>query len=171
MATPMIAFAVALYIAVVSSWDTELNGPFTYNCYGGQVLKHVESMYINIKKDRLWEFSCVSTGANASNSYACRWTDYINIWNEPISFSCPLAQAIAGVHSYYSYRHGDRRFMFKCCKHQGFKTSSCALTTYAKSDGDPLTLYVSEGSIFAGWNSVYAKGDRLHSFLLCNYGS
>ena len=171
MATPMIAFAVALYIAVVSSWDTELNEPFMYNCYGGQVLKLVRSNYVNIKEDRLWQFRCGSTGANASNPYACKWTDYINIWNEPINFSCPVDQAIAGVHSYYSYRHGDRRFMFKCCKPQGFKTSACILTTYAKSYGDSLSYSVAGGHILAGWNSVYAKGDRLHSFLVCAYGS
>ena len=103
---------------------------------------------------------------------SCYWTDYVNDFDEPVSSMCSADYAISGIQSYHSNRHEDRRTRFKCCKQQGYKTYSCALTSYLNNYDATLNYNVPQGKVLAGWFSIHSnrKEDRRHKMLVCSYG-
>ncbi|RUS82288.1 hypothetical protein EGW08_009966 [Elysia chlorotica] len=166
-----VALVLALYSAGAAAFVNGYDQPLLYACHGGQVLKSVYSEHSNGAEDRRWRFSC-GPAPNGASPGACHWTDYVNNWDEPISFMCPANYAIAGIQSYHSNGAEDRRMKFKCCTHSGFKTYSCSLTAYLNGWDRPLDYTVPGGQVLAGWASVHSNGaeDRRHKMLVCNYG-
>ena len=154
--------------AYVNAWDQ----PVLYSCTNGKILKSVQSIHSNGAEDRRWQFTCGSAPSNASPN-SCYWTSsYVNTWDEPISFMCAADHVITGVSSYHSNGAEDRRYKFKCCKHQGYKTYSCSLTSYLNNWDARLSYSVPAGKVIAGWASWHSNGseDRRHKMLTCSYG-
>ncbi|KAK3740215.1 hypothetical protein RRG08_054237 [Elysia crispata] len=170
--TLVLALAVALSTsgagaAYVNNWDE----PFQYQCPEGQVLRSVLSVHSNSAEDRRWMFTCGNAPSGASPS-TCRWTDdYVNTWDEPISFMCPPNYVLAGVESYHSDAAEDRRMKFKCCKDPEYKTFSCGMSPYLNSWDSILTYSVPNGKVLVGWFSVHSNQaeDRRHKMIYCYY--
>ncbi|KAK3784011.1 hypothetical protein RRG08_025206 [Elysia crispata] len=166
-----LALTIGLYTVVASAYVNNWDQPLLYACHGGQVLKSVHSVHNNRAEDRRWRFTCGSAPAGG-NPTSCYWTGYVNGWDEPVSFMCPADYMIAGVQSYHSNGAEDRRIKFKCCKHNGYKTYSCSLTSYLNGWDRPLDFTVPGDKVLAGWASVHSNGaeDRRHKMLVCSYG-
>ncbi|GFO09206.1 hemagglutinin/amebocyte aggregation factor [Plakobranchus ocellatus] len=172
----LVALSVALAIAFYSSGTNGqfINGydqPFLHACNGNQVLKSVYSVHSNGAEDRRWRFTCAAApnGASPSN---CYWTDYVNTWDQPISFMCNSDYVISGLQSYHSNGAEDRRFKFKCCKHEGYKAYSCSITSYLNSWDRVLNYNVPNGRVIVGTASEHSNGaeDRRYKFISCQYG-
>ncbi|GFR61598.1 hemagglutinin/amebocyte aggregation factor [Elysia marginata] len=170
MSLAVLALVVA-FAAGVNSFVNNWDQPLLYACHGGQVLRSVYSIHNNGAEDRRWRFSCGAAPSSASPNN-CFWTDYVNTWDEPVSFMCPANNVIAGIQSYHNNGAEDRRTKFKCCSQSGYKTYSCSLTSYLQEFDRPLDYTVPNDKVLAGWASVHSNGaeDRRHKMLVCSYG-
>ncbi|RUS80537.1 hypothetical protein EGW08_011677 [Elysia chlorotica] len=151
----------------INDWDE----PLLFACHSGQVLNGVHSVHSNRAEDRRWRFTCGSAPSGATPTQDCHWTDYMNGWDEPVSFMCPADHVIVGVQSYHDNHREDRRTKFKCCKHQGYSTYSCSLTQFRNEWDRPLDYGVTGNRVLVGWASVHSNSreDRRHKFLECSY--
>ncbi|RUS79425.1 hypothetical protein EGW08_012802 [Elysia chlorotica] len=150
-----------------NDWDAELN----FECPAGQFISSVYSVHNNVKEDRRWRFGCQQPPYGAFRT-ACTWTaDYVNNWDEAVSFMCPAHYAIAGVQSVNSNAHEDRRMKFKCCKPYGYKTLGCELTPFLNDFDAELNFTMPNNKILAGWFSLHSNKyeDRRHKMLSCIY--
>ncbi|KAK3795191.1 hypothetical protein RRG08_056254 [Elysia crispata] len=172
---PVAAVIVALMILPVlivgqgfhSDWDQ----PFLFECPLGQTLKNIFSVHDNRREDRRWRFGCAN-GPGGSLVGECFWTGYVNGWDAPMNFVCPVNHVISGLQSYHDNGKEDRRFKFKCCHHAGYITYSCSLTGYINSWDGVLNYNVPSGHILAGVASIHDnyREDRLYQVFICLYG-
>ncbi|KAK3804421.1 hypothetical protein RRG08_006720 [Elysia crispata] len=151
----------------VNDWDGEVN----FECPEAQVIKSVYSVHENHFEDRRWKFDCVPppSGAVPKN---CEWTDdYVNDWDEAITFMCPPNQLLAGVYSVHNNDFEDRQMKFKCCKDSNYKTYSCELSDYLNEYDEVLDYNVPNGFVLTGWYSVHSnkREDRRHKMETCRY--
>ena len=166
-----LALVIALAVGAASAYDNDWDEPLLKDCPSGQVISTIDSVHFNPKEDRRWRINCKPAPSGATPT-SCYWTGYVNNFDEPISFMCPADYAISGIQSYHSNRHEDRRIRFKCCKQQGYKTYSCALTSYLNNYDAKLNYDLSQGQVLAGWVSIHSNRaeDRRHKMLVCSYG-
>ncbi|RUS78641.1 hypothetical protein EGW08_013611, partial [Elysia chlorotica] len=161
-----IATAAAIFGSVSSSYVNQWDLPVHFQCPAGQFLSAVSSIHNNHREDRLWNFACrpVCHGCHLSS---CKWTGYVNYWDEPISFLCPANYFITGVESVHDNHFEDRRYKFKCCT---LKTCSCSITPYVNDWDLPLHYYVPHGQVLVGWASWHDnhREDRRHKFITCS---
>merc|ERR1712121_102154 len=80
----------------------------------GEHIKQIKSIHNNHREDRLWEAICGKLpGIKADRS--CKWSGYVNGFDETIAFTCPAGTVMTGMSSYHDNRREDRRFNFYCC--------------------------------------------------------
>lgn len=113
------------------------------------------SQHDNHHEDRMWEFGCKNTFDSGAD---CFWSPYVNDFDQKFNYECPPHHIIAGMSSYHSNKHEDRRWalilmfcvrslelmsiilmfcfcflhswQFYCCRSNGHCTASCEWTTY-----------------------------------------
>lgn len=93
---------------------TTYDGSWTRECTHTQVLTFVESWHSNGHEDRQFNFGCMHFQNTKHGS--CYWSNYVNDMDRDIHFNCASDYVLAGVQSYHSNSHEDRRFNFKCCQ-------------------------------------------------------
>ena len=172
----VLAIAVTLAISLdlikaEDDFDNEFDQELDFECPLGQFISSVYSVHSNGAEDRRWKLGCRAPRYGAIST-TCAWTeDYVNTWDEPISFMCPAHYGIAGIHSVHDNGAEDRRMKFKCCKPVNYKTSGCELSPYLNEWDAELDYSVPGGKILAGWFSVHdnSKEDRRHKMLTCTY--
>ena len=167
----MLALVVALAVGAASAYDNDWDEPLLEDCPSGQVISTIYSVHRNIWEDRRWRINCKPAPSGATPT-SCFWTGYVNNFDEPVSSMCSADYVISGIQSYHSNRHEDRRTRFKCCKQQGYRTYSCALTSYLNNYDATLNYNVPNGKVLAGWISIHSNRaeDRRHKMLVCSYG-
>ena len=171
----MFSIQAAVLVAVVAlalgqDYSNDWDGPLNFSCPDGQLLSFLNSYHINYYEDRRWRFGCRAANYGAATS--CEWTkDYVNNYDEPVSYLCPANMALAGVASVHSNSYEDRRMKFKCCNHSAFKVDSCVLTSELHKPDKELKYYVPAGKVIAGWVSEHfgPSEDRVHRMILCSY--
>ncbi|KAK3740219.1 hypothetical protein RRG08_054241 [Elysia crispata] len=170
----VLALVVALAVADESEeFDNEWDGELSFECPSGEVLTSVYSVHDNHREDRRWRLGCKKAPSGA-NPTTCSWTDdYINAFDEPISFLCPANYVLTGINSIHSNAAEDRRMKLKCCTKSGYKTSNCELTPYLNGWDAVLDYTVPNGRVITGWFSVHDNGkeDRRHKLIVCTYKS
>ena len=45
----------------------------------------------------------------------CKYSDYVNDFDQKFKFQCPGKKVLVGTESYHSNKQEDRRFRFECC--------------------------------------------------------
>lgn len=126
--------------------------PHFIQCPTGQGLYHLQSAHHNVNEDRYFDYTC---RAVTSKTVSCSWTDYVNTFDEPISFMCPKNQYLAGVQSYHDNVSEDRRFKFQCCSAYGLKSHECFLTDFVNNYDQYFSYQAPSNWIFAGTASVH----------------
>ena len=168
----VLALVVALAVADESEeFDNEWDGDLSFECPRGEVLTSVYSVHDNSKEDRRWRLGC-KNAPNGAKPKTCKWTDdYVNEFDEPISFMCPANYVLTGINSTHSNAAEDRRMKLKCCRKSGYKAFGCELTPYLNDWDAVLDYTVPSGQIIAGWVSVHDNGkeDRRHKMIVCSY--
>ncbi|GFR61580.1 hemagglutinin/amebocyte aggregation factor [Elysia marginata] len=153
------------------NFNNDFDGELNFECPANEVFYSIYSVHDNNYEDRRWRFTCRQAPAGATPG-RCSWTgDYVNTWDEPVSYVCPRNWVLAGVHSYHSNDAEDRRWKFKCCKDSNYLTYSCDLTSYRNNWDEELRYIVPNGKVIAGWFSVHDndKEDRRLKLLECSY--
>ena len=93
---------------------TDYDKPMFRQCRYGYILTSFNSWHDNGKEDRRWNFRCSSVRPKRLGS--CRWTSYLNDFDQVLDYHAPADYVITGVRSYHDNRREDRRFKFKVCK-------------------------------------------------------
>ncbi|KAF4114841.1 hypothetical protein G5714_005064 [Onychostoma macrolepis] len=108
-------------------WDNSYDQPVDFNCPAGQTISYIKSEHHNHYEDRLWEFGCKNTFGSGTE---CFMSPYVNNFDQTFTYTCPTNSIVAGISSYHSDHHEDRRWQFYCCRKKGYCTSNCQWTTY-----------------------------------------
>ncbi|KAK6986887.1 dermatopontin [Biomphalaria glabrata] len=147
--------------AYVNDWDK----PFNFNCPTGQILSFVSSINDNYYEDRRWELFCRTVGYTKD----CVKSDYVNTFDNPVTFTCPGDSVITGIESYHDNHYEDRRYRFQCCTVSKRVPSDCYTTDYVNDWDGKLTLFVPEGQGIKGAMSEHNNyyEDRRWRFTLC----
>ena len=173
----LFAFVLAITVALAASAGPFLNEydrPLAFSCPSGQVIKSINSIHHNYFEDRIWKFTCGFPYKNIPVTN-CQWTpDYINAFQQPLSYSCPADSILAGVQSYHENKYEDRRWKFLCCSQPKveFHTYSCSITDWLNKMDQPLNYAVPQNyDVITGWFSLfndYTK-DRIHKMMVCKF--
>jgi len=109
-----IALLAACVAVAFAGWQNNWDGKHHMVCRNGEHIKQIKSMHSNSKEDRLWEAICAKMpGVKVDKS--CRWSGYVNGWDEMLAFTCPSGTVMTGMSSYHDNGREDRRFQFYCC--------------------------------------------------------
>ena len=65
-------------------------------------------------------------------------SDYINEFDQPLTFQCPNDGFITGTESVHDNRKEDRRFKFQCCEIQGGHTAKPMLLGLSNNNDKSL---------------------------------
>ncbi|KAK3779650.1 hypothetical protein RRG08_040373 [Elysia crispata] len=112
-------------------------------------------------------FVVVTLALTCNSAWAA---SFVNNWDEKFKYECPTNQTLSYVYSTHSNHHEDRRWMFKCCHIESYKTTGCEWTPYLNSFDHVLNYAVPEDRVLIGWFSEHKNKaeDRRHRMLTCN---
>ncbi|KAK2894419.1 hypothetical protein QQF64_012740 [Cirrhinus molitorella] len=152
-------------LASGQGWKNTYDGDLNFNCPAGQAISSITSEHRNKQEDRVWDFGCQTT---YSQSTQCHWTGYINDFDEVILFECPAQEVIAGMSSFHSNPHEDRRWRFYCCKNQ-WVSQSCHWTKYVNNFDQYFHWIVPSRNVLVGVHSYHqnAQEDRRWAYKVC----
>lgn len=136
-------------------WQNDYDERLKFECPNKQAVQRIRSMYNNYFKDRRWRLDC-GTVTNTLYSY-CAWTDYLNRFDEPLNYNCPTDQVLIGAKSYHNNWFEDRRWGFRCCKANGYKTSNCYQTGYINEWDAEMDFGVTGNRAFVGLYSYHSN--------------
>lgn len=157
-------------------WLNKFDQPVFFQCPANQFLSHISSAHDNHYEDRVWDMSCsplppLGKGWD-STVRNCRWTNYVNELDQPLTFQCPNEGFITGMASFHDDKTEDRRFKFQCCDAPGagVVAHSCYFTSWANDWDGTLNFDVPRGKILRGVISYHsnAKEDRRFKFEICD---
>jgi len=156
---------LALVGCVQAANPTPYDKQWTFECGEGKTFSYIRSTHSNKKEDRIWHFSCKSTGTSGS----CCFSDEVNEWDKPVDFTCPINQVLSGISSRHDNKKEDRLWKFQCCDNN-VKLSGCYYTVYMNDWDKELKLSVSGSKVIHGLYSYHdnKKEDRRWKFELCN---
>jgi len=85
-----------------------------YNPGQNRMITGFYSKHDNKREDRRWKFySGYASGVVCSTR---SWTDWVNWWDDTMSFECAGNEALQRIYSYHDNKREDRRWKFKCCR-------------------------------------------------------
>ncbi|KAM4613100.1 uncharacterized protein ACJ7VT_011284 isoform 2-T2 [Polymixia lowei] len=149
----------------VAGWDNNWDRVLHRTCPRNQVLSRISSYHSNSKEDRRWSISCKTL----SNTRNCYWSGFVNWFDRGINFACRTNYVVAGVYSYHSNRHEDRRWQLYCCTAPRFVTFECQETPEVNYWDEYFNWYVPGANYMTGFRSHHSnkKEDRRWRFKYC----
>ncbi|KAJ7370706.1 hypothetical protein OS493_030458 [Desmophyllum pertusum] len=78
------------------AWNNNWDGRLFFQCNQAQSISSIYSIFRGCRRDRLFEFKCEYNFAAGYYSHDCHWTDYVNNFDQDISFRCPNGKFLAG---------------------------------------------------------------------------
>ncbi|XP_028409523.1 hemagglutinin/amebocyte aggregation factor-like [Dendronephthya gigantea] len=167
MAQVKLAILVLVFLAHTMSIKagTNFDASWTHSCPSGQSISHISSVHSNRHEDRSWTWRCRNSPVIQSS---CSWSGYVNLMDEIMLYQCSNG-VIAGVESYHSNRHEDRRFKFECCETDCYNRTQCSWTPFVNDWDDFLSYDVPTNYYLVGAFSIHSnsKEDRRWRFLVC----
>ena len=85
------------------SWTSYVNNfdePILFMCGRDEYLRGVDSYHNDYYEDRRWRFYCCHSPGYTTKS--CEISDYVNSWDEPMSFQARIGTVITGAFSYHN---------------------------------------------------------------------
>ncbi|RXN35280.1 hemagglutinin amebocyte aggregation factor-like protein [Labeo rohita] len=146
-------------------WQNNYDEPLNFICPVGYSIASITSKHDNKREDRVWDLTCQATYGQTGQ---CHWTSYVNDFDQVILFECPAQHVIAGISSYHSNPHEDRRWRFYCC--QSVCTSaSCHWTSYVNNFDEYFHYAVPSRNVLVGAHSYHqnAQEDRRWAYRVC----
>ncbi|XP_076468374.1 dermatopontin-like [Babylonia areolata] len=158
-----------LAVATVA-WLNDFDQPVHFECPANTFLSHVNSMHNNDKEDRVWDLGCAAVPLEEAITQNCAWTNYVNQYDQPVTYQCPNEGFITGMASVHDNGHEDRRFQFRCCDVAGTLLHSCYFTDWENDWDGILDFIVPSGKILRGVDSFHRndKEDRRFKFEICD---
>ena len=161
----MILFCVSLALGVprYKAWSNnfatiqyqnQFSKRLSVYCSGLQGMYKVVSVHSNFEADRSWGWECRDV-INSGNVTGCSISNYVNELNLPMIFMCPANKYVAGVDSYYSIEHGDRRWRFVCCGIIDRLTVSCRQTGFVNDFDGLMNFQANQWEVINGVFSLY----------------
>ncbi|XP_056015799.1 hemagglutinin/amebocyte aggregation factor-like isoform X2 [Ostrea edulis] len=85
----------------LSGYVNSYDQPVLYTCPNGGYLNGVSSVHNNKKEDRMFRFRCCTPkpGYHHKN---CKWTGWVNNWDETFSYFVPRNYVIRGINSIHN---------------------------------------------------------------------
>ena len=148
-------FVVVPTIVEAQIWQNNYNAQLTVDCGNTSALYRVRSQTGIEAEDRQWLWECRDVVDTAFND--CKWTDYLNRFDQPIYFQCDHDYVLTGVNSYHYDGAGDRRWKAKCCKSLDHFVQNCRVSGYINSYHSYMDFSVDSQEVFTGlfgahWN-------------------
>ncbi|XP_050990394.1 hemagglutinin/amebocyte aggregation factor-like [Labeo rohita] len=146
-------------------WQNSYDGPLNFQCPTGQSISSITSENNDHYEDRVWDLTCQATYGQTRQ---CYWTSYVNDFDQVILFECPAQHVIAGMSSYHSNPHEDRRWKFYCCK-SPCTSGSCHWTSYVNNFDEYFHYTVPSQNVLVGVHSYHqnAQEDRRWAYKAC----
>ncbi|CAH2276564.1 hemagglutinin amebocyte aggregation factor-like [Pelobates cultripes] len=94
----------------INNFDEE----FEFTCPFGSVLNGMSSYHDNKKEDRRWNFLCCLGEVQVVKK--CKWSDYVNEFDEYLSWEAPTNHYLVGASSYHNNKREDRRWRYHSCE-------------------------------------------------------
>jgi len=120
-----------------TNWVNLWDGWMDWSTENNEMITGLYSQHDNRKEDRVWKFyrGSASGGVECNSKY---WTsDYVNEWDDELSFSCGANEAISGFQSKHDNSREDRRWKIQCCRVTKVQLYDMGLTGYLNNwDGD-----------------------------------
>ncbi|KAI3370290.1 hypothetical protein L3Q82_024463 [Scortum barcoo] len=143
------------YLNKNGDWDNELTQVLNRQCPSGQAVSRITSARNNTQKDRLWGISCKTFKGTETTSPTCRWSGYVNKYQENMDFKCAINEVIAGAYSTYSIVMKDRRWNFYCCSASSLNTFNCKDTPVFNYWGEYFSWTVASSNFLTGVKSSF----------------
>ncbi|XP_039523781.1 hemagglutinin/amebocyte aggregation factor isoform X2 [Pimephales promelas] len=84
-----------------------------FECPPNYIMTGMSSYHNNYHEDRRWQFHCCrSRGLYTAH---CKWTTYVNYFDEAFHWTVPNLNYLVGAESYHSNMKEDRRWMYQYC--------------------------------------------------------
>jgi hypothetical protein len=96
----------------VNNFDAYLK----YECPNNMPILGIHSYHDNGKEDRRFRFLCAGSLDTDVPPTDCRWSDYINNWDQPMFYDSGSDRYIAGFESWHDNGKEDRRWKVKSCQ-------------------------------------------------------
>ncbi|XP_063073772.1 hemagglutinin/amebocyte aggregation factor-like [Engraulis encrasicolus] len=96
-----------------SGYVNSFNGVLSYTCPSNYVMSGVASYHSNTYQDRRFYIRCCRAPGHYHHS--CRWTPWVNYYEEYFNWYVPNYNYLAGVYSIHHNSPQDRRFRFLYC--------------------------------------------------------
>ena len=126
-------------------------------CHTGYGMYKVSSNHHNYYEDRIWRFECRKVADKLRGQPSCSTTDYVNNFDEEMSFSCGSNKYIQGVYSYHNNHYEDRRWKFTCCSIPDHPSSSCRLTSFLNEFDTDIDFEAGRDELITGIFSVHSN--------------
>lgn len=130
------------------------DGRLNVNCHESSGMYKINSEYSRGARDRVWRWECRNIGYGYPH---CWKTSYVNDFDKPMFFMCGKNQYIAGVDSYHSNAHEDRRWRFTCCYLPFYSTKSCRLTDFVNKFRHSFHFLAGHNEVITGVSSYDAN--------------
>ena len=135
-------------------YQNQFGKRLSVSCSTLQGMYKVVSVHSNMEADRSWGWECRDV-INSGNETGCSISHYTNELNLPMIFMCPANKYIAGVDSYFSTEHGDRRWRFICCGIADRLTVSCRQTGFVNDFDGLMNFEANQWEVINGVFSLY----------------
>lgn len=93
-------------------WTT-LDGAYVHSCRESRFLVGIESYHINKNEDRAFKITC-ARWVDVRRGM-CKWTGWLNNYDQAVDYSCEPNKAISGFRSVHHNGYEDRRWELLCC--------------------------------------------------------
>lgn len=140
--------------------------PLTSSLENSKAITSIKSHHSNKREDRVWTYGCSTLKGGATK---CKWTGYVNKWDEPMDFTAPGNSFLGGFDSIHSNKREDRIWKLKLCTQKGKCRSACSWSSYVNKWDKKMNL-LTKGKVIAGVKSEHSnkREDRRWRYLLCN---
>ena len=138
-------------------YQNTFDADLTVTCNGLQGIYRVLSVHSNYHEDRSWSWECRNVVSSGSATECSQTADYVNDFDGLMNFMCPPNKYIAGVYSYHSNYHEDRRWKFTCCAIANRVTASCRTTGYVNDWDAPMNFQANTGEVITGVFSYHSN--------------
>ncbi|XP_015204935.1 hemagglutinin/amebocyte aggregation factor-like [Lepisosteus oculatus] len=96
-----------------SGYVNDFDQQFEFTCPPNSAISGMYSYHDNKREDRRWKFYCCSDSKICYSN--CKWTDYVNGFDEPMSWTVPSSYYLVGASSYHDNHREDRRWKYQIC--------------------------------------------------------
>lgn len=98
-----------------SGYVNQYDANVLHTCSNGGYLNGVFSIHNNKNEDRRYKFRCCTPRSGYYHKN-CKWSNWVNNYDETFSYFVPTGYVIRGVNSIHHNKKEDRRFKFEICQ-------------------------------------------------------